>query len=143
MGRLVEIARFYDPEEAYCARGYLRSCGIETFVQNEHHLAVAPHLRVALGGYGLFLTDALADEAKAALMDLDAEKNAGRAGVVDDEVYPAKRNWFWLPIAFITATPFVPVYKSKWDAFWQSLPAVLLYVACTMPVIFALLYWLR
>ncbi len=64
MGNLIEIAGFYDPEETYCAKGLLQSHGIEAIVQNEHHLTMAPWLRVALGGYRLLIISDLAEDAR-------------------------------------------------------------------------------
>jgi hypothetical protein len=67
MGRLVEIARFYDPEEMICAQSYLRALGVETFAENESLLNVAPYLRMAVGGYALHAPASLAEDAKSAL----------------------------------------------------------------------------
>jgi|GEM_PF-3440018 len=53
MSALTEVGSFYDPEEAYCAWGYLKANGVYSVIQNEYHLTSAPWLRVALGGYRL------------------------------------------------------------------------------------------
>ncbi|MEO1137216.1 MAG: hypothetical protein AAFW68_11530, partial [Pseudomonadota bacterium] len=65
MGNLVEVARFSDPEEAFCARGYLLSLGIDSIIHNEFHLNMEPYLRIALGGYGLLIVDDREEEARA------------------------------------------------------------------------------
>ncbi|MEM9616927.1 MAG: hypothetical protein AAF936_03110 [Pseudomonadota bacterium] len=120
MSDLVQIAQFYDPEEAYCAKSYLQSHGIDTFVQNDHHLTMAPWMRVALGGYRLLAVDTEAAEAKKALSEVQAIQPE-QIGIQPEpssvQLQPAKRkSWGWLPIAFMTGVPFLPIYKS-----WRSL----------------------
>ena len=99
MGKLVEVARFYDPEEAYCAVGYLKSYGIDALVDSEHHLTTAPWLRIALGGYGLHVREDLIGEAKAALSKVET---------VPKRENSTTKNWIWFPIAFLSGTPFLP-----------------------------------
>ena len=102
MGGLIEIAHFYEPEEAYCAKGYLQSLGIETIIQNEHHLATNPMMRVALGGYPLLAASAHAEEARFAL-----------ANIPEQQRQPRKKNWFWLPVALSYGVPFVPTRRES------------------------------
>ncbi len=129
MGSLVEITRFFDPEEAYCAQGYLRSCGFYTFLQNEHHLATAPHLRVALNGYGLFVHKKQVVEARDALADIIAESATGPVAVkAEENVRASRKNWFWLPtFLFFGAWPFVPRIKSTSDVILQGFVLGVLY----------------
>ena len=131
MGHLVEIAQFYDVEEAFCAKGYLQSRGIDTFIQNEHHLNVAPWLRVALGGYRLL---GLSEYKKAAAQALDevskirVAEAAADAPTADEPESTHERedkNWWWLPIALLSETPFLPSKKSGWVAPFQFSSMVL------------------
>lgn len=139
MGSLVEIARFYDPEEAYCAQGYLRSCGIDAFVQNEHHLSVNPSLRIALGGYGLLGFADMASEAKAALKAITGDAAAsmmlseGDAG--SDVEFSNRRNWFWLPVAVVSGVPFLPRFKSTWGLLMLTIPGGLLWLGYALYLI--------
>lgn len=121
MGNLVEITRFYDPEEACCAQGFLRARGIETFLHNEHHLTMAPWLRVALGGYRLVAFAGQVSDAKLALDEINA------ITPVEDETYENRRNWAWLPLAFLAGVPFVLRYRSWSFLFvqWTILAAFL------------------
>lgn len=133
MGRLVEIAHFYDPEEAYCARGFLRSCGIETIIQNEHHLTAAPWLRIALGGYRLMTRSEFENDAREALGSIEEEKSTS-AETTMGEAEPAavqerqKRNWLWLPMAFAWAVPFMPTKRKGWVGLLQLVALILLYI---------------
>jgi hypothetical protein len=143
MGNLVEVVRFFDPEEAYCAKGFLRSRGIDTIIQNEHHLTMAPWLRVALGGYCILTMSELEEDARQALKSiskLDSNERPLRAAPFSGAIKPQKRkarNWFWLPVAFMLAIPFIPLPKSKWGAFMQYFFLTLLY-ALILLVVF---YW--
>lgn len=125
MGRLVEIARYYDPEEAFCAQGYLRSCGIDTLVQNEHHLSMNPSLRVALGGYGLFGLAGDAEEAKSVLAMVGSEAGA----LSSDSEGENRRKWYWTPVAIVSGVPFFPRCKSMWGLFLLMAPGGLLWLA--------------
>ena len=108
MPNLVEVARFYDPEEALCAASYLRAHGIETILQNEHHLTMAPYLRIALNGYGLLARTKQQDDARNALNEI-ANATPDSIGAENRK----NRNWWYLPAAFGTAAPFLPVYRSR------------------------------
>ncbi len=125
MGSLVEIAHFFDPEEAFVAQGYLRAQGISTIIQNEHHLNMAPWLRVALGGYRLLAIREIATDARAALRHLpDANELApAQSGQVEmkesSREYVRQRNWFWTPFAFFSNAPFIPVYRSTGEMVFQ------------------------
>ena len=111
----VEVASFFDPEEAWCARGYLSAQGIDTIIENEHHLTTAPWLRIALGGYRLMALPDAADDAKAALGEIAIAEPA------IDEPYKSRKNWAWLPVAFLSSTPFIPIYKNAWELIGQLL----------------------
>ena len=118
---LVEIAHFYDPEEAYCARGYLGAQGVHTVIQNEHHLNVAPLLRVALGGYRLLAASEDANDAKRLLADVAKAESEIRP---QEEPAPPQssanaisrraRTAFWFPVAFSFGVPFIPPRRSGW-----------------------------
>jgi hypothetical protein len=117
MGRLVEIAHFYDPEEAYCAKGFLLAHGIQTIFQNEHYVTVDPALRFALGGYRMLALSEFEETAREAL-----ESIHGQAGEDDpDPIQKTPHNWLWLPIAFLVGIPFVPLLKPKWMLPFQFL----------------------
>lgn len=133
MSDLVQIAQFYDPEEAYCAKSYLQSHGIETFVQNDHHLTMAPWLRVALGGYRLLAIDTEAAEARKALSEVQSpqqEKTDSLTISDSEELKSAKRkNWIWLPIAYLHAVPFLPKAESSWWRLFQLFALTMLYAS--------------
>lgn len=132
MGNLVEIARFYDPEEAYCAKGYLLSHGIDTLIQNDHHLTMAPWLRIALNGYGLQVMASKQNEATKLLQEAFAGNNdtelqrSETSEGIDKTEKKTMRNWFWFPIAFLSI-PFVPLLKPRWTLPLQFTVAALWY----------------
>ena len=124
MSRLVEIATFYSPEEAYCAQGALRSGGCFTLLSNEHHLNVAPSLRVGLGGYRLLVLEEDANDIRLALKNLPAPANdqpSFEDRAVEKPVAPRRKNWLWLPVALSAAVPFLPDYKNARAFWWQIL----------------------
>lgn len=132
MGHLVQIAGFYDAEEAFCARGYLAARGIDTFIQNEHLLNVAPWLSVALGGYRLL---GLSENKEAAartlkhVSEIRIDEVAAGAMTADEAESAHERedkNWWWLPIAFFSETPFLPSKKPGWVAPFQFSVMVLI-----------------
>ncbi|NOX94469.1 MAG: hypothetical protein GXP04_05045 [Alphaproteobacteria bacterium] len=133
MGNLVQVAQYFDPEEAYCAKGYLQSYGIDTIIQNEHHLTMAPWLRVALGGYRLLVFSDLEEDARQALKSVSTSDGFEKLEQLSSEgeaFGPPKRrirNWFWLPIAFLSSVPFIPLYRSNMGLLMQSCVLVLLY----------------
>ncbi len=117
MGNLSAIAQFADPEEAYCAKGFLLARGIDCIIQNDHHLTMAPWMRVALGGYRLMVIEAFSDEAKAALKEveiLNSDESLAQQAPTDEDLggeYKKAKNWVWLPIAFASSIPFLPSKK--------------------------------
>ena len=133
MSHLVEIAQFYDPEEAYCAQGYLRSHGIDTILQNEHHLTTNPTLRYALGGYRLLVLPKMKEGATLALNIVEENERLLLAQQNDEERERLKlkklkaTNWFWVPIAFSVSIPFILRFKSKWDVLVQSVLMLFIY----------------
>ncbi|NOX82800.1 MAG: hypothetical protein GXP06_07415 [Alphaproteobacteria bacterium] len=143
MSKLVEITRFLDPEEAYCAKGYLKSYGIDVIVQNEYHLTTAPWLRFALGGYPLLILSKFEDEARQALSEVSPVKsdrqNLNSSPHSDaSELQERKgKNWFWLPAAFLLGVPFVPRKKSGWNFLLHSFALVMLYGT----VIYSWVFW--
>jgi DNA-directed RNA polymerase subunit RPC12/RpoP len=68
-----EIARFYDPEEAQIAAGFLRAQGLEIHLADELALNSLPNLRVGLGGYRLMAEERDANIARRYLADIDGE----------------------------------------------------------------------
>jgi len=70
MGNLVEIARFYEPEEAFCASSYLQSFDIVVIIQNEYHLTIDPAMRIGLGGFRLLVSSEAATSATSHLADV-------------------------------------------------------------------------
>ncbi len=118
MANLVEISHGYEPEGAYCTKAFLTAYGFHVVIQNEHHLAVNPALRVALGGYRLLIPKSEAEEAQ----DLLRSVNVGEISA-DDSDQPVclecgyiglqrKRSWIWFLIALAQGIPFVP-YRNK------------------------------
>lgn len=142
MGKLVLIAQFYDSEEAYCAKGYLSSYGIDTIIQNEHRLTMAPWLRVALGGYRLLTFADFEEDARQALENISTNNNNKKLEDQSstEEVRGGQkrrvRNWLWLPIAFLMNVPFIPLYRSKRGLFVQICALFLVY-ATFVVVIFS------
>lgn len=59
-----EIARFYDPDEAQVAAGFLRAQGFDVEVADVHMLTARPELRFALGGFRLLAANKDAQEAQ-------------------------------------------------------------------------------
>ncbi len=132
---LVEIAHFYDPEEAYCARGYLGAQGVHTVIQNEHHLNVAPLLRVALGGYRLLAASEDANDAKQLLADVAKAESETRPRQEPAEpqdganaISRRARTAFWFPVAFSFGVPFIPPRQSGWRRTLEIAALISLYV---------------
>ncbi len=75
VGSLVEVRQTYDLSEALCAKSFLDSCGIFSFVQNEHHITMSSGvLGVALGGFRILVSSEDAIEAKRQFEAADANK---------------------------------------------------------------------
>lgn len=64
---LVQIARIFDPTEAQVAAAGLRASGIATHLQNEHVAQANPLLQGAVGGFGLWVSQEDAADARAFL----------------------------------------------------------------------------
>lgn len=129
MGNLVEIARFYDPEEAYCARSFLLSNGIDSFMQNDHYLTMAPWMRIALDGYGLQVTASSEGDARTLLETVSATPSQdAQDSPADTTPQIRKPNWLWLPIAFSASVPFLPQPKSGWFGLLQNTILLTLYM---------------
>ncbi len=124
MGYFSPVAAFYDPEEAYCAQSYLRAHGVDTIIQNDHHLTAAPWLRIALGGFRLLARHDFEAEAKSLLSAVDVYESVPESGSK-----PLEQKWFWAPIAFALAIPFLPNAKSGWKQGLQIGALITLYVA--------------
>ena len=73
------VARFYDPEEAHIAAGFLRAQGLEVTVADAQALGVMPELRVGLGGYRLMAPERDANLAQRYLADIKYEQSKGPA----------------------------------------------------------------
>ena len=142
MSSLVEVGRFFDPEEAYCARGLLNSAGIDVLLGDEHHLTAQPHLRLALGGFRLLVRSEQADIA-AQLLAAPlagaveyAEHQFGEAeiAVSETDVRRPVRNFLWLPDYAMMGgfIPFLPLLKGNVRIAMQ---AVLLGVGFTAMVL--------
>ena len=70
---LVEVFRSFDLVEAICAKSFLDSRGVFSFIQNEHHITQSSGLLgVALGGFRIVVAAADATEARRALVEADA-----------------------------------------------------------------------
>jgi hypothetical protein len=133
VSKLVEIARFLDPEEAYCAKAYLKSYGIDAIIQNEYHLTAAPWLRIALGGYPLLILSNFEDEARQALSKVSLVKsdrqnlNSSPHSDAPETQERKGKNLFWLPAAFFLGIPFVPSQKSGWNLLLHSIALIMVY----------------
>ena len=112
MNNLAEVAHFTDPEEAYVANAFLNARGIKTVIQNHHHLTTAPYLRVGLGGYRILCFYSDAERARRDLSDIKVYSKEEMAAKSEEQASVRKKNWFWLPVALFTATPFLPRYRS-------------------------------
>ncbi len=145
MTTLVEVAQFYDPSEAYCAKGYLTSCGIDTIVQNENHLSVAPSLRIALGGYRLLALSDQKDLALAALGDVrpnqfeNDEIAIDHENVMQKERDKRRKTWFWLPLILFCLVPFIPTYRNRVTFVGQFLLIILPFY---LAAIWSYLWWI-
>lgn len=115
MGNLVEVGRFVDPEEAYVASALLNARGIRTVMQNEHHLTMAPYLRVGLGGYRILCFDSQFDEARRELKVAEEFQSDESIGEPDSAGRARKTNWFCFPIAFSFGVPFLLRYRRNWE----------------------------
>ncbi|MEM7739249.1 MAG: hypothetical protein AAF225_00425 [Pseudomonadota bacterium] len=109
-----EIARFYDPEEAKVAAGFLRSQGYEITLPEEHHLGSAPHLSFALGGYRLLAPYEEAYEASLTLRQKrDKPKHDACERCGSPDIRRQRVRWF--PFAFLGlvmgTAPFTPAKK--------------------------------
>lgn len=140
MGRLTEIVRFYDPEEAICASALLRAHAVYTLIKNEHHLTMVPSLRIALGGYQLWV---LAEDTERAASALESIRNIDLAehgeGVLNEEqgrTERRKKEWLWLPIAFASGVPFIPPRRTGALHWFQLVAMASLYS------VFSLTLWL-
>ncbi len=143
MGNLVEIARFYDPEEAYCAKSFLLSNGIDSFVQNDHYLTMVPWMRIALHGFGLQVMASCEDDARMLLQTIGAALPEVTDDNPSDTTPPSRKtNWLWLPIAFSTNVPFLPKPKPGWFGLLQSAILLTLYAAALYSFFWWLRYWL-
>lgn len=118
MSALTEVGNFYDPEEVYCAWGYLNANGVHAVIQNEYHLTSAPWLRVALGGYRLLAPVETKSIVDALFAQISTESDTGELerddfdqSNIKDNMKKRKSNWIWLPVAFLTETPFVPKHR--------------------------------
>ena len=141
MADLVEIAHFYDPEEAYCARGFLQTHGIDTIIQNEHHLNMAPSLRVALGGYRILGVSEQREEAVRVLRKAsEAEENTLLPESNQEKTALRKKKcWPWFPIALLAGPPFVPHWKTGPLLLFQLFVLAVIYPLIT----YSLLSWWR
>ena len=118
MSTLIEVGNFYDPEEAYCAWGYLNANGVYAVIQNEYHLTSAPWLRVALGGYRLLAPVGTKPIVDALFAQISSESDTGELESDDfdhieaeDKLKNQKFSWTWFPVALFTETPFVPKHR--------------------------------
>jgi len=119
MGNLVEIARFYEPEEAFCTSSYLQSFDIVVIIQNEYHLTIDPAMRIGLGGFRLLVSSEAATSATSHLADVlspvQEETLMPQSHECDqvEQKSPSKQNWLWLVIAFFWFVPFVSKIQNK------------------------------
>ncbi|WP_425410916.1 hypothetical protein [Hyphococcus sp.] len=140
MGNLVEIARFYDPEEAYCVKSFLLSNGIDSYIQNDYYLTMAPWLRIALSGYGVQVMATHALDARELLAEIGSEAPEVGSPANNERIGPTstqngvRKDWLWLPVAIWSGIPFVP--KTKIGGFNPSLRIIL-----SVIVLLILSYW--
>lgn len=84
---LVEIKRFLDLTEAQAAAAALRASGMPVHVQNEHYGQTEPYLQIALGGFGIYASEADAADARAYLATVHSEAAAdGPAPAPENEI---------------------------------------------------------
>lgn len=81
MDRLVQIASFVYPWQAYIARGRLESRGIQAFVFDDGIVTAHPFISNAVGGVKLMVDRADVERALAVLNENDPDE----AGIEDGE----------------------------------------------------------
>lgn len=89
---LVQIARIFDLTEAQVAAAGLRASGIPTHLQNEHIAQANPLLQGAVGGFGLWVLEEDAADARAFL-------RIGRPAPPIDAAERPRRRRRWLAVA--------------------------------------------
>lgn len=89
---LVEIRRFYGPEEAQVAAGLLRANGIETLIQNEQLGMTDFLIRNATGGFRLWVPEEDEADAKALLPPVEG---APAVETQHREPSPSPAGWSW------------------------------------------------
>lgn len=70
-----EVARYYDPEEAQIAAGFLRAQGLTVHLADVHSLSAMPDMRFGLGGYRLLADGRDASLAQRYLADIAHEQS--------------------------------------------------------------------
>lgn len=133
MTNLVEVARYLDPEEAICAQSYLRAHGIYSVLQGWDHLAMQPWHRIALNGYGLLCSETRAANAHELLKEVLVEFNSRDAEFDDFEPLSRSRRLLrlcWVPVAFFSGVPFLPIARSRSAAVWH----IILLVTLCLPM---------
>ncbi len=133
----MEVAVFYDPEEALCAQSALQADGCVHFLHNSNHLSVAPSLRVALGGYRLLVMD----EDVASVREVLAQLRSGRGAPIQapdtfDPLLKSHKNWAWLPVALFLGVPFLPAYGTTGRLVFQFLIAIPFYLIIAIAVLY-------
>ena len=142
MANFVEIKHFYEPEEAYCARGFLISNGISPTLLGEHHLAVEPWLRIGLGGYRMYVPASQKADA-IALLEGIGETDATLETEQELKSIKWKRNWFWLPAAYMYGVPFIPKFGPASSNAIQAVILLAIYIILGEWIISLSLFVLR
>lgn len=109
----MEVATFFDAEEAMVAQSFLRAQGIRAELPDSNALGAMPEVRFGLGGYRLFVPAGQAANARALLAEVRAASpSAGpccaRCG---GRALRRIRDWRWplgLMALFGAAFPFAP-----------------------------------
>jgi hypothetical protein len=112
MSGLVCIRNYYDPEEAFVVRGAMQAAGVDALLFNEWYLGVDPALRIALGGYRLFVPAGAEEGARTALAGIESRSTDFPIGA--DDACPIcgglsfrrQRSLRWSLIALFVGSPF-------------------------------------
>ncbi len=88
---LVEVFRSFDLVEAICAKSFLDSRGVYSFIQNEHHITQSGGLLgVALGGYRILAAHSDAAEARRWLAEARAGEDRLDVDFDENEISPTR-----------------------------------------------------
>lgn len=110
MENLALLERCYDPMQAYIIKGMIESHDILCFLFDEHHMTVAPHINVALGGVRVMV---LKDDLSAAQNLLNADRHDFQEEPVKPRPWLKKPYWKTILLAFAGLFAGAPVDRPQ------------------------------